>query len=82
MGFTRISQQKGRTGGENWCWIRRIIVFRTHQEGRWLLVCQQLTQRPVFHPVRAQLLDQFGEAAHWSASSSATIASMEARSAC
>ena len=40
----------------------------------------QFTQRPVFHPVRAQLLNQLGEAAHWSASSSATIASMEARS--
>ena len=38
------------------------------------------TQWPILHPARAQLLDQLGEAAHWSASSSATIASMEARS--
>ena len=38
------------------------------------------TQRPVFYPIRAQFLDQLGEAAHRSASSSATIASMEARS--
>ena len=39
-----------------------------------------LSQAPIFHPVRAQLLNQLGEATHWSASSSATIASMEARS--
>ena len=39
-----------------------------------------ITKGSILHPVRAQLLDQLGEATHWSASSSATIASMEARS--
>ena len=39
-----------------------------------------LSQGPILHPLRAQLLDQLGKAAHRSASSSATIASMEARS--
>lgn len=39
-----------------------------------------ITEGPILHPVRAQLLDQVGEATHRSASSSATIASMEARS--
>ena len=39
-----------------------------------------ITKGSILHPVRAQLLDQLCEAAHRSASSSATIASMEARS--
>ena len=39
-----------------------------------------LSQGSIFHPVRAQLRNQLSEAAHRSASSSATIASMEARS--
>ena len=39
-----------------------------------------ITKGSIFHAVRAQLLDQLGEAAHRSASNSATIASMETRS--
>ena len=39
-----------------------------------------LSQEPIFHPLRAQLRNQVSEAAHRSASSSATIASIEARS--
>ena len=39
-----------------------------------------ITEGSILHPIRAQLLDQLGKAAHRSASSSATIASMEARS--
>ena len=39
-----------------------------------------ITEGSIFHPVWAQLLNQLSEAAHRSASSSATIASMEARS--
>ena len=39
-----------------------------------------ITKSSILHPIRAQLLDQLSEAAHRSASSSATIASMEARS--
>ena len=53
-----------------------------------LLACHRLpafefcdiTKGSILHPVRAQLRDQLSEAAHRSASSSATIASMEARS--